>query len=165
MTVCTIYCEPRLPFNAFTPLAVMLTLRGTALAALDLGVLIRIDKDVQRVVVLEDNIGGPAHDDAVALLGEVLDDLALGHCHADGLLHDLEGLHAKAVPDGQRIGGFDALFAHVGHIVLVEAVFLGDHFDDLVVVARNAQGLGQTLAQLTAAGTELTADGNDSAHS
>ena len=28
MTVCTIYCEPRLPFNAFTPLAVMLTLRG-----------------------------------------------------------------------------------------------------------------------------------------
>ena len=31
----------------------MLTLRGTALAALDLGVLIRIDKDVQRVVVLE----------------------------------------------------------------------------------------------------------------
>ena len=143
----------------------MLTLRGTALATLDLGVLIRIDKDVQRVVVREDNIGGPAHDDAVALLGEVLDDLALGHCHADGLLHDLEGLHAKAVPDGQRIGGFDALFAHVGHIVLVEAVFLGDHLDDLVVGARNAQGLGQTLAQLTAAGAKLTADGNDPAHS
>ena len=62
----------------------MLTLLGTARAALDLGVRIRVDKDVQRVVVLENNIGGPAHDDAVALLGEVLDDLALGHCHADG---------------------------------------------------------------------------------
>ena len=89
----------------------MLTLRGTALAALDLGILVRVDEDVQRVVVLQDHIGGAADDDAVALLGEVLDDLALGHRHADGLLHDLEGLHTEAVADGQGIGGLDALFA------------------------------------------------------
>ena len=142
----------------------VLARRGAALAALHLGILVRVDENIQRVIVLEYHVSGAAHDDTVALLGEVLDDLSLGHRHADGLLHDLIGLHAEAMADGQRIGCLDALFRHVGHVVLVESVLLGDHLDDLVVVARDAQRLGQTLAQLTAAGTELTADGNDPAH-
>ena len=142
----------------------VLALRSTALAALDPGFLVRIDKDIQRIVVLQDHIGGAADDDAVALLGEILHDPPLRHRHADGLIHDLEGLHTEAVADGQRIGGLDALFRDVGHIVLVKAVLLGDHLDDLVVVARNTQCIRQTLAQLAAAGAKLTADGNDPAH-
>ena len=40
-------------------------------------------------------------------------------------------------------------------------MLLGDELDDLVIVAMDAQLIGQALAQLAAAGTEFTADGDD----
>ena len=139
----------------------VLPLRGPVDAALDLGLGVGIDEQVQGVIVLEDHVGAAAHDDAVPLLGEVLDDLLLGGGHLEALVHDLHRGHGEAVADGHGIGGLDALFGDVGHIPLVEAVLLGDELDDLVIVAMDAQLLGQALAQLAAAGTEFTADGDD----
>ena len=137
---------------------------SAALAPLDLGFLVGIHKDVQRLIRLQDHVRAPAHDDTVAALGEVLQDLALGHGHADGLVYDLEGRYAEPVADGQGIGGLDTFFRHMCHIVFVKAVLLGDHFDDLMVIAGDVQCFGQTLAQLTAAGAKLTADGDDTVH-
>jgi len=111
--------------------------------------------------VLQDFVGGDgaaAHDDAIAALGEVLQDLPLGHGHADGLVHDLEGGYAEPVADGQGVRGLYTLFGHVRYVVLIKAVFLGDHFDDLVVVAGDVQRLCQTLAQLTTAGAKFCED-------
>ena len=142
----------------------VLTRRCAALAALDLGVLIGVHEDVQGLVVLQDDISAAAHDDAIAALGEVLQDLPLGHGHADGLVHDLEGGYAEPVADGQGIRGLYTLFGHVRHVVLIKAVFLGNHFDDLMVVAGDMQRLCQTLAQLTTAGAKFTADGDDTVH-
>ena len=142
----------------------MLALRGAALAALNLGILVRVDENVQGLVVPQDHVGGAAYDNAVTLLGKVLHDLPLGHSHPDGLVHDLEGLHTEPVTDGQRIGRLDALFRHMGHIILVESVLLGDHLDDLMVIAGNAQRARQTLAQLAATRAKFTADSDDTVH-
>ena len=136
----------------------------TALAPLDLGLLVGVHEDIQRLIGLQDHIRAPSHDDAVAALGKVLQDLALGHRHADGLVHDLEGRYAEPVTDGQGVGGLDALFGHMCHIILIKAILLGDHLDDLMVIAGDVQRLGQTLAQLTAAGAKFTADGDDTVH-
>lgn len=95
------------------------------------------------------------------LLGEVLNDLLLGGGYLEALVHDLHRGHGETVADGRGVGGLDALFRDVGHIPLIEAVLLGDELDDLVIVAMDAQLLGQALAQLAAAGAEFTADGDD----
>ena len=47
-------------------------------AALDLGLGVGIDEQVQGMIVLQDHVGAAAHDDAVPLLGEVFNDLLLG---------------------------------------------------------------------------------------
>lgn len=113
------------------------------------------------MIVLQDHVGAAAHDDAVPLLGEVLNDLLLGGGYLEALVHDLHRGHGETVADGRGVGGLDALFRDVGHIPLIEAVLLGDELDDLVIVAMDAQLLGQALAQLAAAGAEFTADGDD----
>lgn len=139
----------------------VLPLRGPVDAALDLGLGVGIDEQVQGMIVLQDHVGTASHDDAVALLGEILNDLLLGGGHLEALVHDLHRRHSEPMADGHGIGGLDALFGDVGHIPLVEAMLLGNQLDDLVVIAMDAQLLGQTLAQLAAAGAELTADGDD----
>ena len=139
-----------------------LLVRGSAAqAALNLRLLVGVDKEVQGVVVLQNDVGAAAHDHAVTLLGEVLDDLALGCGDADGLIHQLDRRHGEAVADGHGVSGLNALFADVSDIALIKAVLLGDHLDDLVIIAGDAQLVGQTLAQLSAAAAEFAADRNN----
>ena len=114
----------------------------------DLYILIRSNKHRDYIgEFCQGIIGAAADDDAVPLLGEVLDDLALGCGDADGLIHQLDRRHGKAVADGHGVSGLNALFADVSDIALIKAVLLGDHLDDLVIIAGDAQLVGQTLAQ------------------
>ena len=124
----------------------MFTLRRTLHAAFHLSIHVCIDKQIQRMIVLQNHVGAAAHDHTVSLLRKLFQQLALGHCHTDGLVHHRDGHHGQAVTNGHRIGSFNTLLPYIGHIVGVQTVFLGNHLNDLVVIARDMQCFGQTFA-------------------
>ena len=123
---------------------------------LDLILLFGVDEDVHHVgKVPQDIIGPTAHDNAGTFLGDLADGLGLGH---DGLVIS-RGRRAghEPVEDAPGAGG---LLGVVDHL-LAEAGLLGGQPDDVLVVVRDAQDLGNSLGNGAAAGAVLTADGDD----
>ena len=116
----------------------------------------RADEHVQAVQVAEDVVGAAAHDDGVALFGDVPDHLAL----------DLEQhvvIDIARLPEAEAAGGEEAGHGEQALALLAAledalgiAAFLGGLADELVVVDRDAEFLADGLGDVSAAAAELS---------
>ena len=120
-----------------------------------------MDEDPQAVIVLfEDVVGVPAHDDAALLVGKLPDGLYLGvpQLLAQGAAVEIEQALGKAELHGHLLVPLaNLLRSQVG-------AGLGGAQNDVPVVEGDAQLPGQPAAQLPAAGAEFSADGDDTLH-
>ena len=119
---------------------------------------IRVDKDLQAVRrVLQNIVGTAANDDARAFCGKVCDDLVLP-LPQDILVGGAEGSIGKRRSEEPTGGIFSCFF----DIVRREAGLLRHFLNDLCVIARNTQFFRHLFADGASAAAKLTADGNDS---
>ena len=105
--------------------------------------------------IVQDHVGVPADDDAVAAgLGDLQQDLPLRSEKRTGPVGMVQGL-VKAVPVGQ-LGVVPPVAGQYGtHVFRVQPLLFRQRGDDLPVVIIPAKDIGQALAQLPAPAAEL----------
>ena len=136
-----------------------------AAATLHAGGHIGVYENSEGVPVGKDIVGTASDDDAVALVGQLLDDGVLLGIDLGVEVHGLRGVGEEGSSNGDGIINDGLFFNDVVHVIFGKAASACDLGDDLVVIVCEAQLLGKTLAKLSSAAAELSVDGDDLAHS
>lgn len=150
-----------------------LLLRGNVVVALhdafDLALLIRMDEEVQAVLVIVQRIVRASADDhARPLVRDLLDRVELRQKHlvADRHIHEGGGIIAEGIGVHHQIieeGVGGTLVVVLNHL-LAETALLRRPRQELFIVKFNAEIVGYLLSDLAAARAELPTDGNDRIH-
>src|SRR5699024_470174 len=133
-----------------------------ALAAGQLVLHAGVDEQLEGVLLRQDDVGGPPHDDAVGGCRDLAEDLPLLHQDVHLLLVQAGAGDGPAKVEGDI--GKDPVFHRPGDVALVQVHVLGDAGLDLAVVVGAVQGVGQPCAGLPPAAAKLAADGDDAVH-
>lgn len=113
-----------------------------------------MDEDLQAVGLIL--VRTAAHDDAGLLFGKLCDDPAL-HFPEDILIRGAKGAVGEC--RGQKASG--RVLARFLDIVLGKAALLRELFDELGIIAGDAELIGDLFADGAAAAAEFAADGDD----
>ena len=133
-------------------------------AAPDTAFHVRVYKDAIGRVIPQDEVRAAAHDDAVRLLRQAAQDVALGLIHRLEDLRVVVGGEVDGMVHGDGIEPMGPSLHHLPDIVLRKAGVLRDLLDDLPVVVLAAQRLGKPPAKLPAAAAEFPAHSYDTIH-
>ena len=119
------------------------------------------DKNVKAGKVAQDIVCATADDDGVSLGGDGADDLAL--CLEEDVFVHIGAVHVAHAARGKETGSREnaPLLFPAGKQVFRIAAFLGGLGNELVVVERDAQFLGNGLAHETAAAAKAAAHIDD----
>ena len=119
-----------------------------------------VDEHLEQIGgIFQNGVGAATHDHAVFLLSQLQNDAALDRPEIV-----LVGRYAERTHRGKRyrrpaaVGG---VLAFVGDIFLGKTAFLRQPVDQLVVVAGDAEPLGDLASDGTSAAAELAPDGDD----
>ena len=127
-----------------------------------LGALFKVgmDEHLEKIgAAFENGVGAAADDHAVFLLAELKNDAALDRPEIV-----LVGRHAERAHRGERrrrpaaVGG---VFALVGDVFLGKPALFGQPVDQLMVIAGDAEPIGDFLADGASAAAKLASDGDD----
>ena len=123
-----------------------------------------VDENVQAVrLILQDEVGAAADDNARTLAGKIADDVRLADVELIRHGHGIDQTH-RVRGDGnikQEAAGDRGVFADLLDELMREAAFFGDLVNQLLVIIGDAELLSHRLADASSAAAKLAADGDD----